>query len=71
MAPQTTLKPETELAPQTTLVLPHTTELLVIVLAPQTTEFPQTTEVAPQTTLVLPQTTEVVFTRFTELLLEL
>ena len=55
LAPQTTLKPVRDFAPQTTLVLPQTTEVPEIVLGPQTTDVPQTTEVAPQTTLVPPK----------------
>jgi len=61
VAPQTTLKPETEVEPQTTLVLPHTTDVLEIVLAPQTIESPQTTDVPPQTTLVPPKAEDDVF----------
>ena len=63
VAPQTTLRLSMdEPMPQTTLVAPHTTELLVIALAPHTTEFPQTTEFAPQTTLEPPKAEVDVFT---------
>jgi hypothetical protein len=41
-----------EVDPQTTLVAPHTTDVLEITPEPQTTEFPQTTDVAPHTTLL-------------------
>jgi hypothetical protein len=71
VAPQTTLLPDMEVAPQTTLVAPHTTEVLDIAFEPQTTEFPQTTDVAPQTTLVPPKAALEVFTIETVLVVAL